>query len=100
MKDFINIIDTVRASKDITCHQLEYIFSTINDEKAKYLYAQAREVCENVFHKAVYLRGLIEFTNYCKNDCYYCGIRRSNKNAAERPTPLKGRSEMRGRGSQ
>jgi biotin synthase len=81
MKDFINIIDTVRVSKDITCNQLEYIFSTINDEKAKYLYAQAREVCENVFHKAVYLRGLIEFTNYCKNDCYYCGIRRSNKNA-------------------
>jgi biotin synthase len=30
----------------------------------------------------VYLRGLIEFTNYCRNDCYYCGIRRSNRNAS------------------
>ena len=30
----------------------------------------------------IFVRGLIEFTNYCKNDCYYCGIRRSNKNAA------------------
>ncbi len=29
----------------------------------------------------VYTRGLIEFTNYCRNDCYYCGIRRSNRNA-------------------
>ena len=29
----------------------------------------------------VYIRGLIEISNYCKNDCYYCGIRRSNKNA-------------------
>ena len=29
----------------------------------------------------VYIRGLIEFTNYCKNDCYYCGIRRSNSRA-------------------
>ena len=29
----------------------------------------------------VYLRGLIEFTNYCKNDCYYCGIRCGNRNA-------------------
>lgn len=28
----------------------------------------------------VYTRGLIEFTNYCKNDCYYCGIRKSNRN--------------------
>ena len=29
----------------------------------------------------VYIRGLIEFTNYCKNNCYYCGIRRDNRNA-------------------
>ena len=29
----------------------------------------------------VFIRGLIEFTNYCKNDCYYCGIRRSKRNA-------------------
>ena len=29
----------------------------------------------------MFVRGLIEFTNYCKNDCYYCGIRRSNRNA-------------------
>ncbi len=31
----------------------------------------------------VYIRGLIEFTNYCKNNCYYCGIRRGNE-CAER----------------
>ena len=37
---------------------------------------------ERVYGKDVYTRGLIEFTNYCKNDCYYCGIRRSNKNAS------------------
>ena len=29
----------------------------------------------------VYIRGLIEFTNFCKNNCYYCGIRKDNKNA-------------------
>ena len=34
-----------------------------------------------VYGADVYIRGLIEFTNYCKNDCYYCGIRCSNKNA-------------------
>ena len=31
--------------------------------------------------KEIYLRGLIEFTNFCKNDCYYCGIRKSNRRA-------------------
>ena len=42
------------------------------------LYAAARRVRELYYGKDVYLRGLIEFTNYCRNDCKYCGIRRSN----------------------
>lgn len=33
------------------------------------------------YGKSIYVRGLIEFTSYCKNDCLYCGIRRGNKNA-------------------
>lgn len=52
---------------------------TPDDEEA--LYAAAREARERVYGREVYLRGLIEFTNYCKNDCYYCGIRRSNRRA-------------------
>ena len=44
------------------------------------LAARARAVRDRVFGNAVYLRGLIEFTNHCKNDCLYCGIRRSNRN--------------------
>lgn len=47
------------------------------------LAARAREACEAVYGDAVFARGLIEFTNICKNDCYYCGIRRSNR-ACER----------------
>jgi len=35
--------------------------------------------CERVYGDAVYTRGLIEFTNYCKNDCLYCGIRKGNR---------------------
>lgn len=42
----------------------------------------ARQVREEHFGKEVYIRGLIEFTNYCKNDCYYCGIRCKNTNAS------------------
>ena len=37
---------------------------------------------EQYYGKDVYIRGLIEFTNCCKNDCYYCGIRRSNTKAS------------------
>lgn len=45
------------------------------------LASRARAVRERVYGRAVYLRGLIEFTNYCKNNCRYCGIRRGNVNA-------------------
>ena len=43
--------------------------------------ALAKRIREEHFGNQIYVRGLIEFTNYCKNDCYYCGIRRSNPNA-------------------
>ena len=52
-----------------------------SDADAQRLFARAREVREAVYGKDVYLRGLIELTNFCKNDCLYCGIRRSNRNA-------------------
>ena len=46
------------------------------------LFALAQRAAQQSFGRNIFVRGLIEFTNYCKNDCYYCGIRRSNKNAA------------------
>lgn len=48
----------------------------------KLLFSEARKQADAVFGKDIYLRGLIEFSNYCKNDCYYCGIRCSNRLAA------------------
>jgi biotin synthase len=45
------------------------------------LRSKAVEQAKKYYGNSVYVRGLIEFTNYCKNDCYYCGIRRGNQNA-------------------
>ena len=45
------------------------------------LYSSAREMQLKHYGNRVFARGLIEFTNFCKNDCYYCGIRRSNRDA-------------------
>lgn len=48
---------------------------------AEHLFELARAVRIHHYGHSVYIRGLIEFTNYCRNDCYYCGIRKSNPNA-------------------
>ncbi len=53
-----------------------------DEETARYLFSLARKRREEYYGSKVFIRGLIEFTNYCKNDCYYCGIRKSNRNAS------------------
>jgi len=78
MKD---IIDRLVKERDLTDEEFEKLILCEDKETIEYLASKAREVRESMYGKEVYLRGLIEFTNYCKNDCLYCGIRRSNKNA-------------------
>ncbi len=46
----------------------------------KLLYKKSREITDRFVGNKVYLRGLIEYSNVCIKDCYYCGIRKSNKN--------------------
>jgi len=72
------IIKDIREKQDISYEQLQKLLNDATVEDINFLYEQAREAADEVYGKQVFKRGLIEFTNYCKNDCYYCGIRRSN----------------------
>jgi len=54
------------------------LLSQMTPEAAQYLADKARQVRESIYGKTVYIRGLIEVSNICRNDCYYCGIRKSN----------------------
>ena len=78
---FKNIVDELKNTQSLTKEQFAYLLERGDKDDLEYLYAAARDVSEKVFHKEVYLRGLIEFSNCCKNDCYYCGIRCSNRKA-------------------
>lgn len=51
------------------------------EEVRAYAAKKARKISARYFGNRVYIRGLIEFTNYCKKDCYYCGLRKSNEKA-------------------
>ena len=74
-------IDQLKKEKTLSKNDLHKLLTTADDADREYLFAVAREVREAVYGKAVYVRGLIEFTNICRNDCYYCGIRKSNQKA-------------------
>ena len=49
-----------------------------DDSLTEVLNKRADAIRKEIYGDKVYVRGLIEFSNICKNDCYYCGIRKSN----------------------
>lgn len=67
--ELTELIDTFVRGGDAACELYE---------RAR---AKAEAIRDEHYGRRVFLRGLIEFTSYCKNNCYYCGLRRDNKNA-------------------
>lgn len=76
MQEYLTkLIETGRLEKQEWISLLENRTKKMEQE----MFQKAREIRERHYGKDIYIRGLIEFTNYCKNDCYYCGIRKSNE---------------------
>lgn len=72
-------ISRLRATNTLPDDELIQLLRSTDTSVLEDLYAQARQVRHEQYGRAVYIRGLIELTNICRNDCYYCGIRRSNR---------------------
>ncbi|WP_290776553.1 [FeFe] hydrogenase H-cluster radical SAM maturase HydE [Anaerofustis sp.] len=72
------VIDKLYNQKSLSKDEFIYLLDNIDDKNSEYLFSLARERRKEFYGNDIYIRGLIEFTNYCKNDCYYCGIRCSN----------------------
>lgn len=73
------LIDALRRERVLPRAELAGLIREISDGDMPYLFDAARETARSRFGNRIYTRGLIEFTNYCRCDCYYCGIRRSNR---------------------
>ena len=72
-----------KLEKTHSLDEAEYLQLLSNDlpsDEAEYLRQRARLVTDQYFGRNVRIRGLIEITNVCRNDCYYCGLRHSNQN--------------------
>lgn len=74
------LIDKLNIEKSLKKAEWVRLIGTYSYDDFEYAKALAQKISVIKFGKTVCFRGIIEFTNYCKNDCYYCGIRRSNKN--------------------
>ena len=80
MVDLNVLIDRVVAGESLTVEEYALLIKERNPASAARLAAAATERRQAIYGNTVYIRGLIEVSNICKNNCYYCGIRAGNQN--------------------
>ncbi len=73
-------IDCLASGGMPPAEELRELLDSYTEEERQYAAQKARSMTDQYYGKKIYFRGLIEFTNYCRNNCYYCGIQASNRN--------------------
>ena len=76
-----NLIKKLNTLHTLDLPEYEALILGMDDESRAFAAELAVNCRKRIYGTDVYVRGLIEFTNYCKNDCLYCGIRRGNRKA-------------------
>ena len=74
-------IDKLNSAKILSKDEWISLLGSFTEDDREYAASLAREISEKIYKNEIFMRGLIEISNFCKNDCYYCGIRCGNKNA-------------------
>lgn len=86
--DIRGLIDKLARQHILSRPEFIFLLDHIGPEEKVGLFEKARGAALTSYGNRIFVRGLMEFTNYCKNDCYYCGIRRSNQKCSRyRLTP-------------
>ena len=75
------LIQQLEEERILPRKELTVLLEEHTPEDDRYLYERADRLRRLSFGNQIYIRGLIEFSSYCKNDCLYCGLRRSNSHA-------------------
>lgn len=80
MNNVFSLIQKLYTTHSLSVDEYEYLLANRSPEAAECLAKKADEVRREIYGNSVFIRGLIEISNICKNDCLYCGIRKSNSN--------------------
>lgn len=82
MNKVFNLIDRLEKNHSLSLEEYEYLIENQSDEAAEYIAKKSIAARQKIYGNTVYIRGLIEISNFCKNNCLYCGIRRDNKSCS------------------
>jgi biotin synthase len=78
MKTFSEILKVIDSGAELSSEDMKLLLSLSNKTEMQYLFEKAYQIKSDCVGKKVYFRGIIELSNICEKDCYYCGIRKSN----------------------
>ena len=81
MPEPLDLIDQLERTHSLTLAEYELLLTRRDEAVASALRERAVRVRRAVYGNTVFTRGLIEISSRCRNDCLYCGIRSSNRNA-------------------
>jgi biotin synthase len=79
MNNIFSLLDLLEKNHSLSLEQYQALIEGYCKETAEYAAKKATTARKKIYKNHIYIRGLIEIGNFCKNDCYYCGIRHSNK---------------------
>lgn len=81
-RDLITLVDELERCGSLLVGSYEELVECVTPDVARYAACKADACRRRVYGTAVFVRGLVEISNHCKNDCKYCGIRRGNASAS------------------
>ena len=80
-EEILELIDRLEENRSLSAEEYERLLARRCEQSAAELARRADAARQRVYGNRIFTRGLIEISNICRNDCLYCGIRRSNRNA-------------------
>ena len=78
MNKIFELVEKLDNSHSLTVEEYAFLIENYSREAAEMLASKAVSARREIYGNKVFIRGLVEISNICKNDCIYCGIRRSN----------------------
>lgn len=80
-RDNIELVKKLYDGKAIRREEWYALLTALDDEEKEFLRSLAETVAKERFGRGIYIRGLIEISSYCRNNCFYCGLRAANREA-------------------
>lgn len=81
MNSNLDLLEKLKDESSLSFEEFKILLTTYDEQDFEYAKKMANKITKHIFKNKIFIRGLIEISSFCRNDCYYCGLRRNNLKA-------------------